>query len=98
MQPPFKSPEINKHTPMFIPDSRESPVFEFLNKIHQTGPKCPACEMLLQKKRKKEGILILQGFLFAQPIEGTGGKGQIISKCLFDVFNFLQKTNENKST
>ena len=25
-------------------------------------------------------------------------KGQIISKCLFGVFNFLQKTNENKST
>ena len=24
-------------------------------------------------------------------------KGQIISKCLFDVFNFFQKTNENKS-
>jgi hypothetical protein len=29
--------------------------------------------MLLQKKKKKKGgILILQGFLFAQPIEGTG--------------------------
>ena len=25
-------------------------------------------------------------------------KGQLISKCLFCVFNFLQKTNENKST
>ena len=25
-------------------------------------------------------------------------KGQLISKCLLDVFNFLQKTNENKST
>ena len=25
-------------------------------------------------------------------------KGQLISKCLFGVFNFLQKTNENKST
>ena len=24
-------------------------------------------------------------------------KGQLISKCLFGVFNFLQKTNENKS-
>ena len=24
-------------------------------------------------------------------------KGQLISKCLFCVFNFLQKTNENKS-
>ena len=24
--------------------------------------------------------------------------GQLISKCLFDVFNFFQKTNENKST
>ena len=24
-------------------------------------------------------------------------KGQLISKCLFDVFNFLQKTNENES-
>jgi hypothetical protein len=26
------------------------------------------------------------------------GKGQFISKCLFGVFNFLQKTNKNKST
>ena len=25
-------------------------------------------------------------------------KGQIISKCLFGAFNFLQKMNENKST
>jgi hypothetical protein len=25
------------------------------------------------------------------------GKGQIISKCLFGVFNFFQKTNEKKS-
>ena len=25
-------------------------------------------------------------------------KGQLISKCIFDVINFLQKTNENKST
>ena len=25
-------------------------------------------------------------------------KGQLFSKCLFGVFNFLQKTNENKST
>ena len=26
------------------------------------------------------------------------GKGQLISKCLFGVFNFFQKMNENKST
>ena len=26
------------------------------------------------------------------------GKGQLISKCLFGVFDFLQETNENKST
>ena len=25
-------------------------------------------------------------------------KGQLISKCIFGVFTFLQKTNENKST
>ena len=25
-------------------------------------------------------------------------KGQLISKCIFGVFNFFQKTNENKST
>ena len=25
-------------------------------------------------------------------------KGQLVSKCLFGVFNFFQKTNENKST
>ena len=25
-------------------------------------------------------------------------KGQLISKCLFGVFNFFQKSNENKST
>ena len=25
-------------------------------------------------------------------------KGKLISKCLFGVFNFFQKTNENKST
>ena len=25
-------------------------------------------------------------------------KGQLVSKCIFGVFNFLQKTNENKST
>ena len=28
----------------------------------------------------------------------TRTKGQLISKCLFGVFNFLQKMNENKST
>ena len=27
-----------------------------------------------------------------------GLKGQLISKCLFGAFNFLQKTKENKST
>ena len=27
----------------------------------------------------------------------TNTKGQIISKCLFGVFNFFQKTNKNKS-
>ena len=27
-----------------------------------------------------------------------GTKGQLISKCLFSVFNFFQKMNENKST
>ena len=30
--------------------------------------------------------------------EGTQGKGQLISKCLFGGFNFFQKTNKNKST
>ena len=25
-------------------------------------------------------------------------KGQLLSKCLYGVFNFLQKTNKNKST
>jgi hypothetical protein len=29
---------------------------------------------------------------------GTLFKGQLISKCLFGVFNFLQKMNKNKST
>ena len=28
----------------------------------------------------------------------TQTKGQLISKCLFGVFNFFQKTNKNKST
>ena len=28
----------------------------------------------------------------------VNSKGQLISKCLFGVFNFFQKTNENKST
>ena len=27
----------------------------------------------------------------------SGSKGQVISKCLFGVFTFFQKTNENKS-
>ena len=27
----------------------------------------------------------------------SNAKGQLISKCIFGVFNFLQKTNENKS-
>ena len=30
-------------------------------------------------------------------LECQGSKGQIISKCLFGVFNFFQKTNENTS-
>ena len=30
-------------------------------------------------------------------VELVQPKGQLISKCLFGVFNFLQKTNENKS-
>ena len=33
----------------------------------------------------------------AQP-KAESAKGQLISKCLFGVFNFSQKTNENKST
>ena len=28
----------------------------------------------------------------------SSSKGQLISKCIFGVFNFFQKTNENKST
>ena len=39
---------------------------------------------------------------FAVPVAMKIGsklaKGQIISKCLFGDFNFLQKMNENKST
>ena len=31
-------------------------------------------------------------------IQKCFAKGQIISKCLFGVFNFLQKTNEKKLT
>ena len=31
-------------------------------------------------------------------IQKQEAKGQIISKCFFVVFDFLQKTNENKST
>ena len=30
--------------------------------------------------------------------DGEIVKGQVISKCLFGVFNFFQKTNANKST
>ena len=31
-------------------------------------------------------------------VDLTLSKGQLISKCLFGVFTFFQKTNENKST
>ena len=32
------------------------------------------------------------------PLWGVQAKGQLISKCLFGVFNFFQKMNKNKST
>ena len=32
------------------------------------------------------------------PTSNSPAKGQLISKWLFGVFNFLQKTNENKLT
>ena len=39
-----------------------------------------------------------QNFALSPPyILLTGTKGQLISKSLIGVFNFLQKTNENKS-
>ena len=34
----------------------------------------------------------------AEKSEPLLAKGQLISKCLFGVFTFFQKTNENKST
>ena len=33
-----------------------------------------------------------------QDVDEESAKGQIISKWFFDVFDFLQKSNENKST
>ena len=45
----------------------------------------------LQNQTDTKGGLISESFTLLQP------KGQLITKCLFGVFNFLQKTNENKS-
>jgi hypothetical protein len=49
---------------------------------------------LFMKEKKKSIIwrVFLQFHVFSSHV-----KGQLISKCLFGVFNFLQKTNENKS-
>ena len=33
-----------------------------------------------------------------QILDFMPGKGQLISKCLYGVFTFFQKTNKNKST
>ena len=38
------------------------------------------------------------GFCFSTHQHFCDAKGQFISKCLFGVFTFFQKTNENKST
>ena len=35
--------------------------------------------------------------IFFDVILTSKDKGQLISKCLYGVFNFFQKTNENKS-
>ena len=46
---------------------------------------------------KKNLISIYEIVIFYDnPLKNT--KCQLISKCLFGVFNFIQKTNENKST
>ena len=54
---------------------------------------------LIARAEKKEIVLVI--FLEQAAFELCFCwfvKGQLISKCLFGVFNFLQKTNENKST
>ena len=40
---------------------------------------------------------IESSFPFFKPARDQVSKGQLISKCLFGVFNFFQKTNEKTS-
>ena len=49
--------------------------------------------------RCEVGILLKQSFVInGQKLTAPGFKGQLLSKCLFGVFKFFQKANENKST
>ena len=53
-------------------------------------------QKLLKKKRCKHSIKIVQNMCSTNELTPSP-KGQIILKCLFGVFNFFQKRNENTS-
>ena len=44
------------------------------------------------------GLMVGKNHVFNYCHRRCAIKGQLVLKCLFGVFNFLQKTNENKST
>ena len=51
----------------------------------------------IEKMRQKKSNSKLNQSLYEVTLKLFYPKGQLISKCLFGVFNFFQKTNENKS-
>ena len=53
-------------------------------------------QTLLKKKRCKHSIKIVQNMCSTNELTPSP-KGQLISKCLFGVVNFFQKTNGNTS-
>ena len=52
----------------------------------------------IEKMRQKKSNSKLNQSLYEVMLNLFYPKGQLISKCLFGVFNFFQKTNENMST
>ena len=51
-----------------------------------------------RKKSSKKNCQIFDLIFYHLSYVAGHTKGQLISKCLFGVFRFFQKTNENKST
>ena len=60
------------------------------SQTHQRGEAAKNCQIKLLPTRSQCG----QNF-YEIAFDSSASKGQLISRCLFGVFNFFQKTNEN---